>query len=58
MSFLTTLKKVENIILGKKSNDNKSKANRNALLCTYLKKDANFRPGNTAKRKPFKLVPQ
>ncbi|MDB2351418.1 hypothetical protein N9W06_03915 [Candidatus Marinimicrobia bacterium] len=25
MSFLTTLKKVENIILGKKSNDNKSK---------------------------------
>lgn len=38
------------------SNDNNSKANRYALLCTYLKKDANFRPGNTAKRKPFRLI--
>ncbi len=38
------------------SNDNKSNANRHALLCTYLKKGANFRPGNTAKRKPFKLI--
>ncbi len=38
------------------SNDNNSVNNRYVLLCTYLKKGASFRPGKTAKRKPFKLV--
>lgn len=38
------------------SNSNNSDKNRNALLCTYLKKNANFRPGNTAKRKSFNLL--
>ena len=38
------------------SNDNKSKRNRNALLCTYIKKGANFRSGNYAKRQSFNLI--
>ena len=38
------------------SNDNKSKENRNALLCTYIKKGANFRSGNYAKRQSFNLI--
>ena len=38
------------------SNNNISNKNRNALLCTYLKKNANFRSGNTAKRKVFNLL--
>lgn len=37
------------------SNTNNSKKNRNALLCTYIKKGANFRAGNYAKRKSFEL---
>ncbi len=38
------------------SNDNKSNANRNALLCTYIKEGANYRSGNYAKRKSFNLL--
>ena len=38
------------------SNDNCSDSFRYALLCTYIKKDANFRSGNTAKRKSFNLL--
>ena len=38
------------------SNDNKSEENRNALLCTYIKKGANFRSGNYAKRQSFNLI--
>ena len=38
------------------SNNNISKDFRHALLCTYIKKGANFRPGNTAKRKSFGLL--
>jgi hypothetical protein len=38
------------------SNNNISKDFRYALLCTYIKKGANFRPGNTAKRKSFGLL--
>ena len=38
------------------SNNNISKDFRHALLCTYIKKGANFRPGNTAKRKSFDLL--
>ena len=38
------------------SNDNLSNNNRYALLCTYIKKDASFRTGNYAKRKPFNLI--
>jgi len=37
------------------SNDNSSMRNRPALLCTYIKKGANYRSGNTAKRKSFNL---
>ena len=37
------------------SNTNNSKKNRNALLCTYIKKGADFRAGNYAKRKSFEL---
>lgn len=37
------------------SNSNKSKENRNALLCTYIKKGADFRAGNYAKREAFEL---
>ncbi len=38
------------------SNDNKSKKNRNALLCTYIKKGANYRSGNYARRESFNLI--
>ncbi len=38
------------------SNDNESKKNRNALLCTYIKQGANFRSGNYAKRQSFNLM--
>ena len=38
------------------SNNNNSNKNRNALLCTYIKKNANFRLGKTAKRKAFSLL--
>ena len=38
------------------SNNNSSISNRPALLCTYIKKGANFRTGNTAKRKSFNLL--
>ena len=38
------------------SNNNMSKNYRYALLCTYIKKGANFRSGNTAKRKVFSLL--
>lgn len=37
------------------SNTNNSLKNRNALLCTYIKKGAEFRAGNYAKRKSFEL---
>tara|TARA_B100001059_G_scaffold183085_1_gene184371 strand:- start:2219 stop:2902 length:684 start_codon:yes stop_codon:yes gene_type:complete len=38
------------------SNNNISNNFRYALLCTYIKKGASFRPGNTAKRKSFNLL--
>lgn len=38
------------------SNNNISKNYRYALLCTYIKKGANFRSGSTAKRKLFNLL--
>ena len=37
------------------SNNNNSKNNRNALLCTYIKEGADFRSGSYAKREAFKL---
>ncbi len=37
------------------SNTNHSQANRNSLLCTYIKEGADFRSGNYAKRKSFEL---
>lgn len=38
------------------SNNNISNNFRYALLCTYIKKGASFRPGSTAKRKSFNLL--
>lgn len=37
------------------SNTNRSNKNRYALLCTYIKRGADFRAGNYAKRTPFEI---